>query len=256
MARIFKSLQGRDRPWNAVPKPVWWLALVALALHLTLHAQHSRPGARAEALPVSPGQGVLRLLALGDPVAMNRLAMLWLQAFDYQSGVSVAFKDLDPHRLRQWLVDIIALDPRSQYPLMAASRFYADIPREDTQRILSDFVYEQFHDDPNRRWPWLGHVAIIAKHRLHDLPLALKYARAIRSEATGTAVPSWVRQMEMVFLEDMGELEQARLFIGGLLASQQVSEPEEIHFLNQRLEELEAREKEIGGKGRPVAERE
>ncbi|MEO5329051.1 MAG: hypothetical protein H7829_12505 [Magnetococcus sp. THC-1_WYH] len=244
MAWVFHSLAGRDRPWRCVPRVVWWLGLVSFSLQLAFHGLLPRPVARMEQLPQAPGRGVLALFSLGDPVALNKLVMLWLQAFDYQSGVSVAFKDLDPWRLRQWLQALLDLDPRSQYPLMAASRFYADIDREDSQRILSDFVFEEFHRDPNRRWRWLGHVAIIAKHRLHDLPLALQYARAIRLEgATDASIPAWAKQMELAILEDMGELEQARLFIGGLLASHHVGSPQEVHFLNERLEQLEAREK-------------
>ncbi len=243
MATVLASMAGRDRPWSHVPRWVWGLALLCLGLQLLFHAHLNPPRARADALPDPPPPGMFRLLTFGDPVALNRLAMLWLQAFDYQSGVSLSFKDLDPHRLTRWLAAIIDLDPRSQYPLMAASRFYADIACEETQRVLSHFVYEQFFLDPNRRWPWLGHVAIIAKHRLHDLPLALNYARAIRQHASSTSVPAWARQMELTFLEDMGELEQARLFIGGLLASHLVNDPQEIHFLNQRLEGIEVREK-------------
>lgn len=243
MALLFKSLAGRDRPLGDVPKPVWWLGMVVLVLQLAFHAHIPTVGARAEDLPTPPSEVALRLLSLGDPVVLNKLAMLWLQAFDYQSGVSLSFKDLDPQTLRQWLQAILALDPRAQYPLLAASRVYADIPREDTQRIMSDFVLEKFYEDPNHRWRWLGHVAIIAKHRLNDLPLALKYARAMRDKATDPSVPAWVRQMEITILEDMGELEQARLFIGGLLATQQVTTPQEIHFLNERLEALEAKAK-------------
>ncbi len=245
MALFFKSLVGRDRPLRDVPKMVWGFGVIVLALQLSLHAHLPTVGARAEDLPNPPSDVVLRLLSLGDPVALNKLAILWLQAFDYQSGVSLSFKDLDPQRLRRWLQAILSLDPKAQYPLLAASRFYADIPREDTQRIMSDFVLEKFYEDPNRRWPWLGHVAIIAKHRLNDLPLALKYARAIHDEATDSSVPAWARQMPFSILEDMGELEQARLFIGGLLATGQVTEPQEIHFLNERLEALEAKAKAL-----------
>lgn len=245
MALIFKSLEGRDRPWNSVPKPVLLLALITLVLHVLFHAHQPKTTSQAGNLPFPPSQQFFRLFAFGDPVVLNKVTMLWLQAFDYQSGVGLALKDLDPHRLRLWLETIVALDPRAQYPFMVASRFYADIPKESSQRILSDFVYQHFHEDPNRRWPWLGHVAIIAKHRLHDLPLALTYARAIRHEATGPDVPAWARQMELTLLEEMGELEQARLFIGGLLASHQVNEPQEIHFLNERLEILETRERNL-----------
>lgn len=239
--KLWQSLKGCSRPWSSVPLVVYLLAVVALGWQLFWHFQQARPSAQAAHLPTAPAASVLRVVAFGEPVALAKAVMLWLQAFDYQSGVSLAFRDLDPIKLELWLRSILHLDPRGQYPLLAASRFYADIPRETTQRMMSELVYQAFLVDPNRRWPWLGHVAIIAKHRLHDLPLALKYARAINRYATGAGVPQWAREMELVFLEDMGELENARIFIGGLLSSGQVTSPQEIHFLNERLRALETK---------------
>ncbi|HSB49660.1 MAG TPA: hypothetical protein VLD15_09100, partial [Burkholderiales bacterium] len=50
---------------------------------------------------------------------------------------------------------------------------------------------------------------------------------------------NWARQMRIFILEDLGELEAARVLLGGLLASGEVTEPKEIHFLMERLKELE-----------------
>jgi hypothetical protein len=44
----------------------------------------------------------------------------------------------------------------------------------------------------------------------------------------------------------MGELEQARILIGGLLASGQVKDERDAELLKRRLEELEARLKAQG----------
>ncbi len=214
---------------------------VALVLQLVFHGLQPEPKARPEQLFNPPNEKVLLVASLGEPVTLAKLLMLWLQAFDYQSGVSIRLTDLDPLLLEKWLSRILALDPEAAYPLLVASRFYADIPRAQTQRIMSAFVYRAFLQDPNRRWPWLGHVAILAKHRLKDLPLALKYARALARHATGPGVPGWVKQMEFTLLEEMGELEEARLFIGGLLASGEVTSPQEIHLLSERLRSLENR---------------
>ncbi len=106
---------------------------------------------------------------------------------------------------------------------------------------MLEFVYRQFLPDPNRRWPWLAHAPAIAKHRLHDLSLALRYARAIQRHAVADDVPLWARQMEIFILEDMNELETARLIIGGYLQSGRVKDPAELRFLDERLKELEAR---------------
>ena len=37
-------------------------------------------------------------------------------------------------------------------------------------RQALDFIFDAFAADPNRRWPALAHAALLAKHRLHDLP--------------------------------------------------------------------------------------
>ena len=84
---------------------------------------------------------------------------------------------------------------------------------------MLELIHEQFLLDPNRRWPWLAHAALLAKHRLKDLPLARRYAAAIDRHTTAVDVPLWARQMEIFILEDMNELEAARIMLGGLLAS-------------------------------------
>jgi len=106
---------------------------------------------------------------------------------------------------------------------------------------MLEFVHEQFLFDPNRRWPWLAHAALLAKHRLHDLPLARRYAAAIDRHTTAADVPLWARQMEIFILEDMNELQAARIMLGGLLASGKITDPAEAAFLKQRLEALETR---------------
>jgi hypothetical protein len=104
-------------------------------------------------------------------------------------------------------------------------------------------VYREFFNDPDRRWPWLAHAAAIAKHRLKDPALARSYAAAIQARARGRDVPTWARQMEAFILEDMDELETARLMIGGFLEKGWVKDESEARFLARRLEELEARQK-------------
>src|SRR5437899_863873 len=230
-----------QRPISGVPRIVVAFLALALAAQIALKIIAPRPGARAEDLPPAPGIGARSLASFGDPVALAKILMLYLQAFDYQSGSKVPYRDLDYSRLEAWLARILELDPRGQYPLLAASRLYAEVPVEAKQRSMLEFVYRQFLLDPNRRWPWLAHATAIAKHRLHDLPLALRYARAIQRYAVADNVPLWARQMEIFILEDMNELETARVIIGGYLQSGRVKDPAELKFLDERLKQLEAR---------------
>jgi hypothetical protein len=228
-----------QRPLSAVPAWLWLLLAAALALQLALRANPAPQAVADRELPPPPRPEALRLAAFGEPAAAARLAMLYVQSFDYGGGNALPYQRLDYARLVAWLESILALDPRSDYPLFAAARVYAETGDPERSRRMLDFLYRAFFDDPNRRWPWLAHAALVAKHRLKDLPLALRFARAVQRETTDPGVPGWARHMEIFILEDMNELEAARVMIAGLLQSGRIHDPAELRFLKQRLETLE-----------------
>ena len=231
----------RERPVADVP---WWmtgLVAAALALQVLFAASQPPPAVKGEDLGPPPSAGALRLAAVGEPVALGKLLMLYLQAFDYQAGARVPYRDLDYAHLEHWLGRILELDPTGQYPLMSASRLYAEVPDPAKQRQMLDFVYREYLKDPNRRWPWLAHATVLAKHQLKDLPLARKYAVALQQHTTASDVPLWAKQMEPFILEDMNELEAARILIGGLIASGQVKDARDLELLDRRLRLLEER---------------
>lgn len=226
-----------ERPVSAVPLAVIAALAIALALQIAWQFAQPRPVARAEALDSPPSVSSLRIMSLGEPVPLAQLTTLYLQAFDNQPGISIPFRELDYPRVIEWLDTILALDPIGQYPLLMAAHLYAQVPDPVRTRLMFDFVHTQFLRDPNRRWRWLANAAIACKHRLKDLPLALQYAREIAQFAP--EAPAWARQMQIILLEDMGEVESAKILIGGLLDSGQIKDKFELRFLLDRLEELE-----------------
>jgi hypothetical protein len=233
----------QQRALTAVPKSVALIFIASLCLQLAWQSSQPRPTAYAEALAFPPDGRTLQALSLGEPIALSQLMTLYLQAFDNQPGISIPFRDLDYNRVETWLARILELDSIGQYPLLMASHVYDQVPDTAKQRKMLEFVYQEFFKDPNRRWPWLAHAAIMAKHRLKDLPLALRYAQAVRQYATAPDVPHWASQMPIFILEDMGELESAKILLGGLLVSGIVTDPHEIHLLTERLQQLENEEK-------------
>ena len=244
MKRLLARVPSREeRPLSAVPRWILWLLAAAVAAQVGWHAVHRASVPAASDLPPAPSAAALRLASFGESAAFARLAILWLQAFDSSGDNGIPYQRLDYARLTAWLRAILATDARSGYPLFLAARVYAENSDQGKARRMLDFIFEEFALDPNRRWPALAHAALLAKHRLHDLPLALRYAEAIQRLTTDPTVPSWARQMEIFILEDMDELEAAKIMLGGLLASGRLQDPDERRFLQNRLEQIEQRMK-------------
>jgi len=231
------------RPLARLPGWLWLALAVALAGQIALRSAGTRGTTASADLPPAPSAQALRLASFGEPRALARVAMLYLQAFDLGANNAIPYQALDYPRLIAWLGAILALDPRSEYPLFCAARVYAEVSDPARARLMLEFIHEQYLADPNRRWPWLAHAALLAKHRLGDLPLARRYAADIDRLTTAPDVPLWAKQMEVFILEDMNELEAARILLGGLLASGKVHDADEARFLRQKLEELERRTK-------------
>ena len=239
-------MRDQERRLTAVPWTVFLFLAAALALQVSWALHRGAPSARAAALPEPPSLSILKVVSLGQPEVLARILMLWLQGFDYQPGISIAFRDLDYQRVEAWLTRMLELDPGFQYPLLAASRLYGEVGDPEKQRRMVAFVAARFDEDPARRWQWLAHAVYIAKHRLVDLDYALRLARQLANADDGAAIPNWARQMHIFVLEDMGEIESAKVLLGGLLDSGEVTDPRERWFLSQRLAELEQRVAEEG----------
>jgi hypothetical protein len=239
MAFSFKS--DSERALVAASRLTRSVLALGLAAQIAWHASSSPPTADASQLDIPANAGAVRNASLGEPIAVAHLSLLYLQAFDNQPGISVAFNSLDYTAVQAWLERALELDPAGQYPLMMAANLYAQVPDEAKQRQMLAFVHREFLRDPDRRWRWLAHAAIVAKHRLRDMPLALRYAEDISRHAS--AALGWARQMRIFILEDMGEIQAAAVLLGGLLESGEVSDPAEIRFLVQRLQKLKSVEK-------------
>ncbi len=238
---IFRNLikQQDERPVKDIP--AFFVITLTISLLCQIYWSSSSPLAtiNIKSLPEPPTQIESQLIGLGDSITISKLFMLWLQAFDNQPGISLSFKSLDYGRVISWLERILTLDPKGQYPLLAAGRIYSVVTDDEKKRQMLEFISEQFSKDPNRRWPSMMHAIYIAKHRLKDYSLALKYAHAVVQKVTVNNIPSWVKQMEIYILEDMGEIEDAKILIGGLLEGDAITDAHELQFLQDRLNKLE-----------------
>lgn len=235
---------SNTRPASYVPVFIRVLLFATIIFQCVWHYYFAEIRSEKSSLP-EPQQAVnYQLVSLNDSVTMAKLLMLWLQAFDNQPGISLALRELDYDKLSSWLNLILKLDQHIQYPLLAAIRFYAEVPDEVRQRKMIEFVKQSFLQRPNHRWSAMAHAVYVAKHRIKDLELAVESARLLRLHATGDKVPYWAKQMEFFVLEDMGELEAAMILIGGLLESGELDDEHQQEFLSNRLEEIKQRQQQ------------
>jgi hypothetical protein len=215
------------------------MLLAALAIQLYWHSQQQPIVAKAEDLPRPMSARAYVMSSFGEPIAAAKVLNLWLQAFDNQPGISIPLHSLDYDVVTEWLDTILELDPRGHYPMLVAARVYGSVSVEEKQRQMMDYIFYKFNEDPNKHWRWLAHAVITAKHELKDMQLALKYAHALAEKATGENVPYWARDMKIIVLEDMGEVEAAKVLVGGLIASGEITDPYELNFLQNKIRTLE-----------------
>jgi hypothetical protein len=239
--RIFTPA-AEVRNWRAVPWGILLLGCLLLGLRvLSVGRDGQGSGSQVQPLPPVPSEQALSLLAFGDPATLGAGLLLWLQTFDSQGGRQLSYRNLDYERLIGWLDRIHALSPESHYPLLLATRVYSSTTDRERMRAALEFTHRIAMTDPERFWRWLAEAAVLTKHRLGDLPLALEMARDIGRGVPAEQLPHWARDLEFILLEDMGEYETAYVLVQGLLDSGEVTDPDEIRFLRARLQALRQR---------------
>ena len=222
------------------PKHSTWQAYLFLLLltangllgHVMLQTVKMHP----EVLSLPPSQMQLRFATLDERAVASYWANLYIQTADIH--LHTELKNLDYPRTIEWLKVAKTINPNSQYGLLLASRFFGELGVPEQRRLMLEFVYQSYLTHPETAWPWLAHATFVAQHSLHDLPLALKYAKTLREYAT-TSTPIWAKQMEVFVLEDLNELDAAKILLGNLLQSGQFQNPRDFFLMQQRLNGLE-----------------
>jgi len=220
---------------TAAPVRAWLLLCTCLAANVLFQRQNPPAWSDDYQLGNPPPAAVVRAATLGENVFAGYLLVLYLQDVDVHLGVETPLAALDRSLVIRWLDLASDLDPASGYALLLAARHYAETGSPGQRRMMLDWVYRRFEEHPNQRWPWLVHAVFVARHVLKDNSLAEHYAAALRTEVSDPMAPSWVRQMDLLLHADLGEAEDAKVILGGLIAAGQIRSPAELKFLESRL---------------------
>jgi hypothetical protein len=214
------------------------ILLAALLAHGTLAWHHRTLHAGWPGVPSPPSGALAPLLTLGDDQLFYRSAAFGLQNMGDGGGRTTPLAHYDYGRLEAWLRLLDELDPQADYAPTLAGYYFGQSPVPDDLRRIVAYLRTIGARDPTRHWRWLAHAVYLARHRLHDVALALEVARDLAGLA-GSEAPLWVRQMPAFVLADVGEREAARDLLETILATDRNLSDGEIvfmrHFIDQRL---------------------
>jgi hypothetical protein len=204
----------------------------ALLLHAVLALQHRERQADWPGVPLPPPLPVAPALALGDSQLFYRAAAFALQNMGDEGGRVTPLADYDYKRLGDWLDLLDRLDPAARHAPTLAAYYFGQTPDPEGLRRIVAYLGRVGARDPARNWRWLTHAAWLARHRLHDLPLALAVARHLAGLPEGAA-PLWVRQMPAFVLAEVGEHEAARDLMATILATDTGLAPDEAALIER-----------------------
>jgi hypothetical protein len=233
-------MRRAERPLLQLPAPLIWGFILVLLSQLLFH--HFSPAQRefsyqplAKPLRASTYRGI----AMGSEKLLGYLLAIRLQLHDSQAGRYFNYNRIDYSVLVEWLEQITRINLASEYPMLLASRVYAQTREKSRLRLMLDFIERNFDHNPQLHWRRLAEASVIAKHQLGDLELALRMAQKLALQPASTVMPHWARDIRFLLLAELNELESAIAIIEALLQSNAVTDSNEKRFLKEKLSKFQ-----------------
>lgn len=231
-----------ERRVTSLPWPLLIGLSIVVAGQMAYHRiSLDQPETDFQPLEAPLGDAVYHGVSMGSTKLVAYFLSLDLQLHDTQTGQHFSYRLLDYRVLVEWLELINRISPRSEYPAMLASRIYTQTGDDEQLRLMLDFVERRFDLDPQLHWRRLAESSVIARHRLRDLELALKYARKLARQPASVEMPRWARDFEFLLLAELSEYEASIAIIQALLESDSIKHPDEKKFLRDKLSEFQQR---------------
>ncbi len=180
-----------------------------------------------------------RAVAMGSEELLGYLLSINLQLHDNQAGQHFRYSLIDYDLLVRWMDTISDISGTIEYPMLLASRIYTQTNDERRLRLILDYIERRFDDNPQLHWRRLTEACLIAKHKLNDLELALRFADKLAATPAEVNMPHWARDFQFLLLADLNEFESAIAIIQALLQSGSIKDPDERKFLKEKLSDFQ-----------------
>lgn len=229
-----------ERRFSQLPRPLLiGFAVLFLAQLVYHHFNRSSLAPTYRPLSAPHSAGIYRALAMGSEQLMASLLAIRIQLHDNQAGQHFRYSRIDYSILVEWLERISRLDPTSEYPMLLASRIYAQTRDETRLRRIIGYIEREYDTDPQLHWRRLAEASVIARHRLQDLELALSLAEKIAAQPASVIIPHWARDLQFLLLAELNELEAAIAIIQVMIESGSITDPDERRFLEEKLSDFQ-----------------
>lgn len=190
--------------------------VISLNLLFWMHSRYLR--AQWGNVPPAPTLQQAAMSSLGDNQLAYRSTAMMLQNLGSEGGDVQPLSNYDYAALNKWFFLSSELDERSNAVPHLAAYYYGS--GQDTEKVRDIMPY-LFHVGslpyPNK-WMWMAHGAYIARHRIKDQEMALKFADAL-ALLDDINIPIWARQMRAFVRYDQGEKQAAYDILKQMLLS-------------------------------------
>lgn len=189
------------------------------------------------AITPAPSYRVALASALGDGEFFFRNGVMKLMNAGVTGGDVVPLRNFDYAALTSWFYLLDRLDIRSMTVPILAAYWYGFTPKTEDSRYIIDYLLSRAAQDPEHAWQWRTQAVYFARHRLHDLPLALSIAKALAADPNPNA-PFWTKQMPAFVMLQMGDRQAALILLRSQLDNTPDLNADERAFLKKSIDRL------------------
>ncbi len=227
---------SNERSLNQVPKLLLFGIMLALSIQ-GAHQLYFKSSLQRSFMHLQQPFEVsfYRALTKDSEKLWSYLLMFKVQLHDNQRGRHENYNNLNYKTLSHWLLTLSELNQQSDYPAFLATRVYSQVNDPDKIKTIISVIDQLFEKNPSLHWRRMTEACLLAKHKLKDLDLALKLASKVSALPDSVKMPYWARDMKLILLDELNELESAQIIISSMLQSGSITDNDEKRFLQSRL---------------------
>jgi hypothetical protein len=213
-------------------KNLYAILLFAVALNIAVWSYSHGHTVRWPNVPSPPGEANVTASFLGDKALAYRVWAMALQNFGNAGGDYRPLKDYNYVHLGKWFDLLDRLDPHSDFvPLLAAYYFGGtQNPQEQLPHVIS-YLEKAGSRAEGEKWRWLAQAIYLTRHKMDDMPEALRLAKKLASMYR-PGMPAWTVQTQALITTEMGDKQAAYTLFRTMLATEaEHMHPNEVNFM-------------------------